>query len=47
MAKKADRILITWPAKDSQPTELKDLPANQVVYVKEGQGIVKTEPLKR
>lgn len=40
-AKKADRIEIRWPS--GLQESLRDVAANQIVVVKEGQGIVKKQ----
>ena len=42
-AEKVDLLEIRWPG--GQIDTAKDVKVNQLVYVKEGQGIVKTEPL--
>jgi len=40
-ATKADSVVIRWP--NGLTETLRDVPGNQVVYVKEGQGIIRTE----
>lgn len=40
-AVKAERIEVTWPS--GQVDVVKDVPANRVIYVKEGAGILRTE----
>jgi hypothetical protein len=42
-ADKVDALEIRWPS--GQVDTLKDIPANQIIEVKEGAGIVKSEPL--
>jgi hypothetical protein len=41
-ADKVDGLEVHWPS--GQVDTMKDVKANQLVYVKEGQGIIKTEP---
>jgi enediyne biosynthesis protein E4 len=40
-AEKVDLLEIRWPS--GAVEELKDVKANQLIYVKEGQGIIKTQ----
>lgn len=42
-AEKIDVLEVRWPS--GQVDTIKDVKPNQLVYVKEGQGIFKSEPL--
>lgn len=44
-ATKADRVEVRWPSGES--ASFNDVPANQVIVIKEGDGIVRREPLRR
>jgi hypothetical protein len=43
-AAKADSVVIRWP--NGQTETLRNVAAGQVIYVKEGQGIVRTEKFR-